>query len=617
VSIQLENITKLYAGQPVVDHVSLEVGDGELFVLLGASGSGKSTILRLIAGLAPLDEGRIVLRGNDVSHLPPQKRGTGFVFQNYSIFRHMSVAENVEFGLKIRGTPAEERTRRRDELLDLVGLAGLGSRFASELSGGQQQRVALARALAYEPGVLLLDEPFGALDVKIRTQLRRSLQAIQRQLKLTTILVTHDQEEAFELGDRIGVVHGGRLLEVGAGETLYRRPKSLFVATFLGAGNVLVGRAKGGKARFGDLAIPIPEATPHEEGAPVQILFRPEDVELSAMPHVGDKPGVGAGRIIEQSFNGTHRRVRLRLARLPHTRQIAPVAAFGEEGMLFDAMIPGDAPLQEEMWVSLRAWHILQQPQPRLLVCDSGEGPVAPLAVAKQLAGPLGAEVIVLATASEQSDAEPLREAVTRRQQEAGLPHSELRVRSGNLVETIAHEQRDALYEMIILASSGDAASRSRRLGRTLGNLIERSPVPLLVVHDEKLQFDRILICTAAGEPGKSDVRLGGRLAQQLGATVTLLHLTRGKQEPSGRVRAHLDLALASLRAMDVHAELRVRPGGDRAAAILDEISDGHHGIVVLGWHDQRVFSFHSPDEVTLQVLARATCAVLVVPSEE
>ena len=234
-SIVLEQITKRYGNQWVVDNVALEVADKELFVLLGSSGSGKSTILRMIAGLAEPTSGRILLHGRDVTYLTPQKRGTGFVFQNYSIFRHMSVGENIEFGLKIRKTPKAERARRRDELLELVGLAGLGSRYAHQLSGGQQQRVALARALAYEPDVLLLDEPFGALDVKIRSQLRRSLKEIQRRLGVATILVTHDQEEAFELADRIGVLENGRLLEVGDGEDLYDKPRSLFTATFLGA----------------------------------------------------------------------------------------------------------------------------------------------------------------------------------------------------------------------------------------------------------------------------------------------------------------------------------------------------------------------------------------------
>src|SRR5689334_16880591 len=163
-SIILEKITKHYGNQWIVDQVSLEVADKELFVLLGSSGSGKSTILRMIAGLTEPSSGRITLHGRDVTHLSPQQRGTGFVFQNYSIFRHMTVAKNIEFGLKIRKIPKAERAQKTGELLDLVGLAGLGSRYAHQLSGGQQQRVALARALAYEPDVLLLDEPFGALD---------------------------------------------------------------------------------------------------------------------------------------------------------------------------------------------------------------------------------------------------------------------------------------------------------------------------------------------------------------------------------------------------------------------------------------------------------------------
>src|SRR4029453_17210874 len=225
-SIVLEQLSKRYEGYPVVNNVSLEVADSEFFVLLGPSGSGKSTILRMIAGLAGIDAGRVVLHGRDVTLQPPQQRGTGFVFQNYALFRHMSVAENVEFGLRLRKVAAAPRRRKRDELLELVGLAGLGGRLPRQLSGGQQQRVALARALAHEPKVLLLDEPFGALDVKIRTQLRRSLREIQRKLRVTAILVTHDQEEAFELADRIGVLERGRLLEVGTAETLYAQPKS-------------------------------------------------------------------------------------------------------------------------------------------------------------------------------------------------------------------------------------------------------------------------------------------------------------------------------------------------------------------------------------------------------
>ena len=187
-SIVLEDLTKRYAGHPVVNGVSLEVADGELFVLLGSSGSGKSTLLRMIAGLSEVDAGRVLLHGRDVTDLPPAKRGVGFVFQSYALFRGMSVAENVEFALAVRGVAAEQRRRRRDELLELVGLAGLGGRMPRQLSGGQQQRVALARALAHQPEVLLLDEPFGALDAKVRLELRRTIREIQRELGITTLL---------------------------------------------------------------------------------------------------------------------------------------------------------------------------------------------------------------------------------------------------------------------------------------------------------------------------------------------------------------------------------------------------------------------------------------------
>src|SRR5689334_14783305 len=282
-SIMLEQLNKRYDGHPVVNNVSLEVLDGEFFVLLGPSGSGKSTILRMIAGLAGIDQGRVLLHGRDVTRLTPQERGVGFVFQNYALFRHMSVADNVEFGLKIRKVAATERRRRRDELLELVGLAGLGGRMPRQLSGGQQQRVALARALAYQPEVLLLDEPFGALDAKIRVDLRRTLRRIQRELGTTTIFVTHDQEEAFELADRIGVMNVGRLLELGPPDELYRYPQTEFVATFLGTANLLVGRCTAGGVQLGALRFPLStEARPDERDRSVQVLFRPEDIALAS-----------------------------------------------------------------------------------------------------------------------------------------------------------------------------------------------------------------------------------------------------------------------------------------------------------------------------------------------
>src|SRR5215471_5644715 len=340
-SIVLDQLTKHYSGQAIVDRLSLSVSEGEFFVLLGASGSGKSSVLRLIAGLSSPDSGTVRLHGRDVTMLAPQERGVGFVFQNYSIFRHMTVSENIEFGLRIRRVPPAVRRARRDELLDLVGLRGLGQRFESELSGGQRQRVALARALAYEPSVLLLDEPFGALDVKIRTQLRRSLREIQQALSVTTILVTHDQEEAFELGQRIGVIERGQLLEVGRPEELYTRPRTVPVATFLGSGSVLVGRCRSGRAQLGPVSLTIPADVPHEEGDRVRVLLRPEHIALSS-EEPSQAISLGKGEIVEQSFAGALRRVRVRLPPLPGTRQLAPALPYGEHNLLIEAVMPAE-----------------------------------------------------------------------------------------------------------------------------------------------------------------------------------------------------------------------------------------------------------------------------------
>jgi sulfate transport system ATP-binding protein len=212
-SITLDQVTKRYQGVPVVNDVSLDVGEGEFYVLLGPSGSGKSTLLRAIAGLTGIDHGRISLHGRDVTNTSARRRGVGLVLQNYALFRHMTVAENIEVALRVRRVRTHERRLRRKELLRLVALEGLDDRLPAQLSGGQQQRVAVARALAHKPEVLLLDEPFGALDAKIREELRRTIRQVQRELKITTILVTHDQHEAFALADRIGVMNLGRLLE--------------------------------------------------------------------------------------------------------------------------------------------------------------------------------------------------------------------------------------------------------------------------------------------------------------------------------------------------------------------------------------------------------------------
>ena len=307
-SITLDQVTKRYQSLPVVNDVSLEIGEGEFLVLLGPSGSGKSTLLRAIAGLVEIDHGRVSLHGRDVTAVTARDRGVGFVFQHYALFRHMSVADNVEFALRVRRMKRADRLARRQELLKLVALEGMDERLPAQLSGGQQQRVAVARALAHRPEVLLLDEPFGALDAKIREELRRTIRRIQQELGITTILVTHDQDEAFAMADRIGVMHQGRLLEVGRPDDLYSSPRTRFVATFLGAANLLLGYRRGSQV---DFERPGAEAvTPRE----IVAVIRPEEIELTAgAPPAGLTP-VGEGIVQELQFAGATERLRIRMA---------------------------------------------------------------------------------------------------------------------------------------------------------------------------------------------------------------------------------------------------------------------------------------------------------------
>ena len=611
-SIILTNLTKQFGDLLIVDQVSLEIADGELFVLLGASGSGKSTILRLIAGLLQPDNGRITLHGNDVTWLPPQQRGVGFVFQNYSIFRHMSVAENVEFGLKIRRIPVAERAQRREELLHLVGLAGLGSRFAHQLSGGQQQRVALARALAYEPTVLLLDEPFSALDVKIRGLLRRTLKQIQQQLGVTTILVTHDQEEAFELADRIGVMERGHLLEIGQPEAVYHQPKTPFAATFVGAGTVLVGRAEEDEARFGSLRLPIPDSVPHDDGLSVQMLVRPEQIRLTAERPSADVPVLGQGTIAEQTFAGALRRLRLRVPRLSGTRQISPFVPFGEDQMLVDAVLPATEPLPGvEPWVSLAGWHILEQPRLHLLVYDTGSGSVGALEIARQLQAAFLAAVTVVAVAEQNEEMAGLQTAVRQRMQQGGLNRADLRVREGDIVEQMNHEQAGAGYDFLLLPTD----EASGHLNNTLHNLIETTDLPFFLVGSRVTPLKHLLICTAAGEPGKQDVRVGGRLARRLGAEVTLLHtlISDPSTDLTQPVQLHLGRAINTLRALDIKAAQLVTQADSAAAGILSELNRGTFDCAVIGRHVS-VSGLFDPSNVMMQVLEQTDYPILVVP---
>jgi len=616
-SVTLENVTKHYGGgQVVVDRVSLDVQTGELFVLLGASGSGKSTILRMLAGLTAPDEGIIRFADRDVTLVPPQKRDVGLVFQNYSIFRHMTVGENIEFGLRIRGVPAVEREQRREELLELVGLGGLAARYDSQLSGGQRQRVALARALAYKPAVLLLDEPFGALDVKIRTQLRQNLKEIHKTLGVTTVLVTHDQEEAFELGQRIAVMERGRLLEVNTPEKLYAQPRSLFVATFLGGGTILVGRCQDHKVALGGLSLPIPAEVPHDEGDRVRVLIRPEQVRLTAERPRPGAPVLGQGEVVEQNFSGATRRTRVRLPPLAGVRQVVPPLPFGEENPILDAVVPAhDPPTPPAPWVTLEAWHILRQPTPRLLVCDEGEGIAPALELAKPLVDALDAIATVLGVSPDARRQDALREALTERAAAAGLAQPAIRVRRGDLAEQIALEEREAPYDFVIVGAGDSDPRPALRHTNLYEELLPRIKTPLLLVRGRPRRFERILICTAVGEPGKADIRAGGWLARRLNATVTLLHVTISGRTMPALVHAHLTRGVATLRELEVKGRPSLREAATPLEGILAELRSEPYDLVVTGAPPPLARTPIRSVSITQAIVRRAGCSILVVPA--
>src|SRR5499426_2524475 len=281
--VRLAGVTKRYADLAAVEPLDLEIAAGELVVLLGPSGSGKTTILSIVGGFAAPTAGRVLIAGEDVTDLPPAKRPTATVFQDYALFPHMSVRANIAFGLAMRKVPKAERHRRADEMLQLVGLEGFGARVVHQLSDGQRQRVALARAIAVEPKVLLLDEPLGALDLALRRQMQEELVRIQKRLGTTFVHVTHDQEEAMSIADRVVVMNKGRVEDVGPPSRVYLRPASLFTASFMGESNILMGEvveatpgAARVKTRIGTLTVPTQVAI----GDSVTLSIRPEQLVI-------------------------------------------------------------------------------------------------------------------------------------------------------------------------------------------------------------------------------------------------------------------------------------------------------------------------------------------------
>jgi len=310
--IELTNLCKRYGSGPlVVDDVTIDIASGEFVTLLGPSGSGKTTTLNMIAGFTEVTSGHIRLAGKDISLLPPYKRNFGMVFQNYALFPHMTVAQNIAFPLRERKVPKAEIERRVAEVLELVDLVGLGRRRPDELSGGQQQRVALARAVVFSPSVLLLDEPLSALDRKLRQNLQQEIKRLHRELGLTFVFVTHDQDEAMALSDRIAVFNNGRIERIGSPADLYRDPGTRFVARFLGESNLFDGLLHAdGVYEWRDhkWAVHAPDGAPEDR----DLVVRPERLRIAAAPaDVPPNANQAPATVTGLSFQGTHQRVDL------------------------------------------------------------------------------------------------------------------------------------------------------------------------------------------------------------------------------------------------------------------------------------------------------------------
>lgn len=310
VSVEFRNVTKRFGTTAAVDAVSLSIENGELFFLLGPSGCGKTTALRMAAGFIAPDEGQILFNGRDVVRTPPHRRNVGMVFQTYALFPHLTVEQNVAYGLRFRKLGAEEKKNRVTEILDRTRLGGLGRRMPAQLSGGQQQRVALARALVIKPDVLLLDEPLSNLDTKLRVEVREEIKWIHSEFKITALYVTHDQDEALSLADRMAIMRDGRIEQTGAPAEIYARPRNAFVAGFVGETNLLSAHAgmRDGRPGLETPAGWAPVAAAVSKKGEFQVSIRPESVRLSA-----PEKGAAQGRVVSVKFFGSTAKVEVAL----------------------------------------------------------------------------------------------------------------------------------------------------------------------------------------------------------------------------------------------------------------------------------------------------------------
>lgn len=627
-TIKLSHIKKTFGDTLVVNGVNVEVKTGELLVLLGSSGSGKSTLLKIIAGLETADEGTVELEGRDVTDVAPQHRGIGFVFQHYAIFKHLTVANNVAFALKIRGVSRAEREQRVSELLDLVGLTGLGSRYPRQLSGGQLQRVALARALAHQPALLLLDEPFGALDVRLRSRLRRSLREIQRQLNVTSILVTHDQEEAFELGDRIGVLDRGRLVEVATPQDLYHRPHHESAALFVGGGNVLVGRHQGQHLRLGNALLPMPAgAMPHAPGGAVRVLIRPEWLTHRDAPASDQIPEdyLGRGRVADTIFAGAQERIRFEVDNVQGVRPPLSALAYGQRFTVMDTLQASShtetSPLArgQERWLQIKHYHVLEPTSFRILAMLKDYRADSPaLEIASALAASSHGMLCLFSVAPE-GKAPKFRDALSQLQKDlvSRSIRTDVHVAQGDLERAAVLEAQESYYDIVAMNISEQRPISSAPSTMVASRLLTAARIPTLFARSNKGIPKRILICTGGGEPGKKAIHFGSRVARQCGASVEVLHvLASNNSAEIRRVERHLELADSMVRVLSLESSVRMLQGPP-VATIMEESRKGDFDLVVLGGAINEQSQPLARGSIPDRLASELQCSVLIVPMPE
>lgn len=585
-SIELKNISKYFGNLAVVNNVSLEITNGEFFVLLGSSGSGKTTILNIIAGLIAPDHGQVLLQGKDVTYLPTQKRQIGYVFQNYALFQYMTVAQNIEFGLQVRKVPKEVRQKKRDELLELVGLVGLGERIPNQLSGGQQQRVALARALALEPDLLLLDEPLGALDAKIRVGLRRSLKRIQRESGVAAILVTHDQEEAFDLADRIGVMNYGRLIEVGTPQQLYQYPKTEYVASFLGSANLLLGQINQKQVFLGQHSFPLPEKEIDDQtDNRAQILFRPEDVLIAENKEdLGCFP-LGEGKIVEKGFKGPNEYMQVELPAIEGVRAISPPIPFGVSGFVVEVNRSPEqsanypVSMDKKVWVGIRRLHMLSHPGLSFLLINDGSlSSDSAISVGGYLSRMAHAHVTMLNLGKDEDLLENIIQKA-RKKIGSGMASMDVQQSSLSFSQSIVKAVEKKPVDLVIMGwrpTTGFLQPES---------VLAAGEHHLLLATEPINRFSRALICLASGEPAKDTVVFSGRLLRHLGVEVTLMTVLSSTSKSNfkeQRIERFLSSSQNTLTYFGLSAQTKIR-SGNFTQAVEEEIKSMEYDLVVLG----------------------------------